>query len=87
MFQPRFDHAFIPGIAKGATYQSRGAIAHIGGDHVAGQVGASEMPEHGVYRVDEVETRIDQGSVEIEDQQLYLARFELALELDHALSA
>jgi hypothetical protein len=36
--------------------------------------------------VDEVETGIDQGSVEVEDQQLDLAGFELALELDHALS-
>ena len=62
MFQPRFYRAFIPGIAKGATNQKLGRRRPpAGGDHVAGQVGASEMPEHSVYRVDEFETRIDSG--------------------------
>jgi hypothetical protein len=35
--------------------------------------------------VNEVEARIDQGSVEVEDQQLDLAGIELALEFDHRL--
>jgi hypothetical protein len=33
--------------------------------------------------VDEVEARVDQGSVEVEDQQLDLVGIELAVELDH----
>jgi hypothetical protein len=36
--------------------------------------------------VNEVEARIDQGSVEVEDQQLDLAGIELALESDHVVS-
>ena len=84
VLQPFLYHAFIAGIAKGATHQHRSAVAYVGSDHIAGKLGASEVLQHGVDGVDEVEARIDQGSVEVEDQQLDLAGIELALEFDHA---
>jgi len=77
------DQAFIAGIAEGAAHQHWGAVAYVGGDDIAGEFRASQVLEHGVYGVDEVEAGVDQGSVEIEDQQPDVPGIELAVELDH----
>jgi hypothetical protein len=39
--------------------------------------------QHGIYGVDEVEARVDQGAVEIEDEKLNPMGIELAVEFDH----
>ncbi len=86
VLQAFFYYGFIPGIAEGATHEGRSAVAYVGGNHVAGKRGAAKVLEHGIYRVDEVEARVDEGSVEVEDEELDLVGIEFAVEFDHVVS-
>ena len=40
------------------------------------------MPQRGIDRVNQIQTRIDQGSIEIENYQLEREGIELAIEFD-----
>ena len=73
----------VAGIAERPPDQGGSAVADVGGDAVAGEFGASEVLEHGVDGMDEIEAGVDQGAVEIEDEQLDLVGIEWAVELDH----
>lgn len=40
------------------------------------------MPEHGVDRVDQIQAGVDQGAIEVENQQLDAMRIELGMKFD-----
>jgi hypothetical protein len=42
-----------------------------------------EVPKHGINRVDQVKTRINQRSVEIEDREIDASRIEWMVETGH----
>src|SRR5579859_5421607 len=72
-------------IAQGAAHQRGSAVADVAGDDVEGELGASEVPQHGIDGVGQVEARIHQGAIEIEDQELELLARNWAVELDHQI--
>ena len=72
--------------AQRALDQNRRAIAHVAGDNVVGQLGPPDMAQRGIHRVHQIEPRIDQRAIEIENHQLDRARIEGAAGMDHDLS-
>src|SRR5437868_13672976 len=84
IIQCLLQEVLVFGIAQSAPYQYRGAISDIGSDNVSRQLGTAKMAEHSVDRVHQVEPRINQSTVKIEDEQLDLTRVELAIEFNHA---
>ncbi len=81
------DQRFIDGFAAQRSLNQDGsAVAHIAGNHVVRQLGPPDMAERGVDGMHQVESRIDQRAVEIEDYQLDGLRIEGAAGLNHALS-
>ena len=72
--------------SEGAPHQHGSSISDVGSHYFIGQLGTAKMPEHGVHRVNQVEPGIDQGAIEVEDQQLDRMGIELAVEFDHLSS-
>ena len=55
--------------AECAANQRRSAVPDVAGNHIVGQFGTLHMPQGGIDRVHQVEPRVDQGAVKVEDQQ------------------
>ena len=72
--------------AERALNQNWSAITHIAGNHVIGQRRPSDVAQRGVHGVHQIEARINQRAIEIEDHQLDRVRVKGAAGLDHALS-
>ena len=72
--------------AERALNQNRRAIAHITGNHIIGQLRTPDVAQRRVHRVHQIEARINQRAVEIEDHQLNRVRVEGAAGLNHAHS-
>src|SRR5579862_4363471 len=88
-FQALANDGFVDGIgfiAQRALNQNGSAVAYITGDNVIGQLGTSDMAQGGVDRVHQVEARIDQGAVEIENDKLDGVGIKTALLTNHASS-
>lgn len=83
IFERAPDRAFVFGIAERAADQHRRTVTNVRGDDVAGQFGASEVAEHGVYGMDEIEPRVDQCAIEVEDEELDGGGIERAESTDH----
>jgi ParB-like chromosome segregation protein Spo0J len=56
-------------VAEGAADEHGGSVADIAGDDGFGELGLAEMEEHGVDGVAEVDAGVDEGAIEIEDQE------------------
>ena len=56
-------------VAQGSADEHRGSVADVGGDDGVGERGAVEVGEGGVDGVAEVLAGVDEGSVEIEDEE------------------
>ena len=82
-----FQELLVFRIAEGAPHQHGSAISDVGSDHFTGQLGPPKMPEHGIDGMNQVEPRINQGAVKVEDQQLDRTGIELAVEFDHRARA
>ena len=57
------------GIAEGAADEHGGAVAEVAGDDSRREFGLAEVAEHGVDGVGEINARVDEGAVEIEDEE------------------
>ena len=70
VFQARAHQLLVAGlVAQGAADQRRRSIPDVAGNHIVGQFGTLHMAQRGIDRVHQVETRVDQRTVKIEDQQ------------------
>ena len=67
--QRLLEESFIFGIAQSATYQHGGPVSDVRRNYFAGQCGAMALPKHGIDRMNEIEARINQGSIQVEDDQ------------------
>src|SRR5262245_11431000 len=63
------DKLFGLGIAERAAYQHRSTIADIASNYFRRKLMPSIVAQHGVNGVGEIDSRVDQGSIEIKDQQ------------------
>ena len=57
------------GIAEGPADEERGSVADVAGDDGFGELGFAEVGEGGVDGVTEVGAGVDEGAVEIEDEE------------------
>ena len=57
------------GVAEGAADEHGGAVADVAGDDGVGELRLAEVGEHGVDGVAEVDAGVDEGAVEIEDEE------------------
>ena len=86
ILQPLADQGLVIGVGtEGAADQSGCAIADVAGNQLVGEFGASQMPERGIDRVNQVKPRVNERAIEIENEQLDGARFELTVEADHGV--
>jgi len=53
----------------------------VGGDDFSGQFRRLKCPEHGIDRVNQVEAGVDEGAIQVKDQELDLVRVERAIGL------
>src|SRR5260370_40626936 len=83
ILQGLFEELLVVRIAERSANEHWCAISHIGSHNLAGQFRMLEVAEHGIDRVDQVETRIYQSSIQVKDHQLHRARIKLAMELGH----
>jgi len=58
-------------VAEGAADEHGGSVADIAGDDGFGELGLAEMEEHGVDGVAEVDAGVDEGAIEVEDQETW----------------
>ena len=69
-----FDVLFVMdvagGVAKGSADEHGDAVAYVAGDDGFGERGLAEVGEGGVDGVAEVDAGVDEGSVEIEDDEV-----------------
>src|SRR5579859_6789318 len=82
-FESFFYDFLMLGIAERTAYEHGSAVADIGCDHVAGEFGALHELQHRVDGMNKVKARVDQGAIEIEDQELDGCGVEVAGEADH----
>ena len=57
------------GVAEGAADEHGGAVAEVAGDDGWRELGLAEVAEHGVDGVAEIDAGVDEGAVEIEDEE------------------
>ena len=57
------------GVAEGAADEKRGAVADVAGDDGFGEFGFAVVGEGGVDGVAEIDAGVDEGAVEIEDEE------------------
>ena len=57
------------GVAEGPADEQGGAVADVAGDDGFGKCGLAEVLEGGVDGVAEVDAGVDEGAVEIEDEE------------------
>ena len=72
--------------AERTLNQNRSTVPHIAGDHVVRQCGPPNVTERSIHRVDEIETRVDQRTVQVEDHQLDGVRIKCAASSNHESS-
>jgi carbonic anhydrase len=58
------------GVTEGAANEQGGAVADVAGDDGFGEFGFAEVGEGGVDGVAEIDAGVDQGAVEVEDEEL-----------------
>jgi hypothetical protein len=79
------EEVLVVGIAERATYEHGCTVSDVGSDDVAGEFGAMEVAESCVDGVNEVETGVDEGAIEIEDDELDGTRIEAAVPAEHGV--
>jgi len=85
--QPSSRQRLIRGLVPQRTLnQDRRTVADVARDQLIRQLGPADVAKRGVDGVHQVEARIDQSAVEIEDDELDGMRIEDAVSLDHFLS-
>ena len=57
------------GIAKGSADEDGGAVADVAGDYSYGELGFAEVGQSGIDGVAEIHTGVDEGAVEVEDEE------------------
>ena len=57
------------GVAEGAADEHGGAVADVAGDDGFGELGLAEVGEGRVDGVAEVDAGVDEGAVEVEDEE------------------
>ena len=57
------------GVAEGAADEHGDAVADVAGDDGVGELGLAEVGEGGVDGVAEVDAGVDEGAVEVEDEE------------------
>ena len=57
------------GVAEGAADEHGGSVAEVAGDNGGRELGLAEVAEHGVDGVGEIDAGVDEGAVEIEDEE------------------
>ena len=72
--------------AERALNQNRRAVSHIAGNHIVGQLRTPDVAQRRVHRVHQIEPRINQRPIEIEDHQLNRVRVKGAAGPNHAHS-
>src|SRR5579872_4002555 len=82
-FEGFFYDFLVLGIAERTAYEHGSAVADVGSDHVAWEFGALHEPQHRVDGMNEVKARVDQGAIEIEDQELDRCGVEVPSKADH----
>ena len=70
----RISHVFLVmdvslGIAEGAADEHGGSVADVTTDDGLGELGFSQVNEHGIDGVAEINSGVDKGAIEIEDDQ------------------
>src|SRR5579859_763801 len=85
VLQRAHEERLVVRVAQGAAHQRRSAVADVAGDDVEGEFGASEVPQHGIDGVGQVEARIHQGAIEIENEKPQLLARNWAVENDHSI--
>jgi hypothetical protein len=58
------------GVGEGAADQDGGSVADVAGDDGLRQGGAAIVGEHGVDGVGEIDLGVDEGAVEVEDEEV-----------------
>ena len=69
--------------AQGSLNQNRSAVAHVAGDYAIGQIRSPDVAQRGVHGVHQIEARIDQRTVKIEDHELDRMWVKRAARPDH----
>ena len=59
------------GVAEGSADEEGGSVADVAGDDGFGELGFAEVGEGGVDGVAEVDAGVDEGAVEIEDEEAW----------------
>jgi hypothetical protein len=70
IFEGLVEESFIFGVSEGSADKHGRTISNVGGDDFVREFGAMEVTKHGVNGVDEIKSGVDQGAVEIEDDEL-----------------
>ena len=68
------------GVSEGSADEHGGAVAEVAGDDVLGELRFVEVGEGGVDGVAEIDSRVDEGAVEVEDDEAGLRGCDLGHE-------
>src|SRR5580765_723574 len=74
-------------IPQRPPHQHRRPISDIRGNHISRQLRPSAMPKHGINRMNQVQPRIDEGSVQIKNQEPNRAGIKVPVGADHGSSS
>jgi hypothetical protein len=85
VFQRLRCELLVGGIAQRSPHQRRSAIPDVRRNQVSRQLRLIEIAQHGIDRLNQIHPRVDQRSIEIENQQPHLVGIEMAVELNHEL--
>src|SRR5882724_8800657 len=80
------NQAFVVGVAERAADEHGSTVPDVGGNHIAGQLAFSVMPQHGIDGVGEVLAGIDECPVKVKNQQFDLLSRDGAVSLNHPSS-
>src|SRR5664279_2678785 len=80
------EQSLVVRVPKRAPHQSRSAVSHIAGNDVPIQFRTPDMPQHRIYGVNQIKTRVDQCAIKIEHQQADAMRIERSQKTNHDCS-
>src|SRR5215510_10349363 len=83
IFQGFLDEPLIIGVAQSSANQHGGAIADIAGNGVVGRFWAMKMPQHGIHRMNQVQTGVNQGAVQVKNEEFNPLSVKGTIELNH----
>jgi hypothetical protein len=83
IFECSAQQRLVAGVAKGAAHEGWRAIAYVTGNHFTVELRASDIVQHRVDGMNQIEAGIDQSAIEIKDEKPNAMRIEAAKEMDH----